>query len=217
MIHDGAFFVALRINCYINKFSEGEAMLQENKKLISIWYTLSFCIITIGVIAGAVYYTYKFTSSAEIKNYIDGYTNSLRNGMDLLPIIKSSFKSYMIIFLGIAISMFFKHGYLLSFFLICRAGFINSFTISSMVDVYGGTGLLLALSSIIQILVIIPLLALYTAVAYFFSKKRKELGKREKIIYIIFFIAIFTIFSGCSALEGIITTTFMKWLAFKVT
>ena len=86
-----------------------------------------------------------------------------------------------------------------------------------MVDVYGGYGLLLALSSIIQILVIIPLLALYTAVAYFFSKKRKELGKREKIIYIIFFIAIFTIFSGCSALEGIITTTFMKWLAFKVT
>ena len=192
-------------------------MLQENKKLISIWYTLSFCIIAIGVIAGAVYYTYKFKSSAEIKNYMDGYTNSLRNGMDLLPIIKSSLKSYIIIFLGIVISMFFKHGYLLSFFLICRVAFINSFTISSMIDVYGGTGLLLALSSITQILVITPLLALYTTVAYFFSTKRKEFGKRERIIYIIFFVAIFTIFCGCAALEGIITTTFMKWLAFKVT
>jgi hypothetical protein len=192
-------------------------MLQENKKLISNWYALSFCIITIGVIAGSVYYTYKFTSSAEIKNYIYGYTNSLRNGMDLLPIIKSSFKSYMIVFVAIAISMFFKRGYLLSFFLICRVGFINSFTISSMIDVYGGTGLLLTLSSITQILVIIPLLALYSSVACLFSKRRKELEKREKIIYIIFFVAIFTIFSGCSVLEGIITTTFMKWLAFKVT
>ena len=192
-------------------------MLQENKKMILIWYTVSFCIITVGVITGALYYTYKFSSSAEIKNYLDGYTNSLRNGMDLIPVIKSSLKTYIIIFFGIVISMFFKHGYLLSFFLICRTGFINSFTIASMVDVYGGYGLLLALSSIIQILVIIPLLALYTSVACFFSKNRKELEKREKIIYIIFFIAIFTIFCGCSALEGIITTTFMKWLAFKVT
>ena len=41
-------------------------MLKENKKIIGIWYIVSYTAITIGVIIGSFYYIYRVNQSAEV-------------------------------------------------------------------------------------------------------------------------------------------------------
>ena len=192
-------------------------MFLQNKRIITVWYIISFILILAGVIVGSLYYTYNFLESAEIKNYLDGYTNSLRNGMDFTGIIKKSLKSNAVLFVAIAITSFFKNGYLLSAFFLLRKGFISAFTTSAMIDVYGYGGVALVGGTFSEILIFIPLVAFFWAICVFVSKNRRTFDKKDKILYIIFLLVVFTIFSGCALLEGVTTTTFMKWLAFKVT
>lgn len=192
-------------------------MFGNNKKIIGVLYILAFAAIMIGVILGTSYYVYKFIKSAEVKNYLDGYTDSLRNGMNLSALIKSSVKSYSLIFLCIVISSFFKVGPLIVGAILIRKGFISAFTTTAMIDVYGFWGVILSGAAIVHIIVFIPILALLSGLSVFYSKNRKDLDKSDKIIYIIFLVVIFTIFCGCAFCEGFLTTTFMKWLAFKVT
>lgn len=192
-------------------------MFKENKRTIGILYVISFAAIGVGVILGAVYYVYKFINTAEIKNYLDAYLNSLRNGMDLMVLIKTTLKSYLLLFIGVIFASFFKYGQFLTLFLLIRKGFVSAFTTSAMIDVYGLGGISLCLSSLFQILILIPTLAVFSAVSVFRSKKKTEFEKNDKIIYIIFCIVIFTIFCGCAVLEGLLNTTFMKWISFKVT
>ena len=192
-------------------------MFGNNRKIISVLYILAFATIMAGVILGTSYYVYKFIKSAEVKNYLDGYIDSLRNGMNLSALIKSSVKSYLLIFFGIVISSFFKIGPFFVGAVLIRKGFISAFTTAAMIDVYGFWGLILYGAAIVHIIVFIPILALLSALSVFYSRNRKDLGKSDKIIYIIFLTIIFTIFCGCAFCEGFLTTTFMKWLAFKVT
>ena len=192
-------------------------MFLNNKRTINKWYIVSFSMIFLGVLVGALYYTYKFSNTADVKNYLDGYVNSLRNGMSLRSVIYSSIKSYSIMFLLIFLSSFSKCGPILAFFLLIRKGFVNAFTTSALINVYGLGGIALSLSCIVQIMVLIPLMAIFSAVTAFTSQNKGKFEKRDKIIYIIFSMAIFTIFCGCALLEGILNTTFMKWVAFKVT
>ena len=95
-------------------------MFQNNKKIINKWYIISFSMIILGVLVGALYYTYKFSNTADVKNYLDGYVNSLRNGMSLRSVIYSSIKSYSIMFILIFLSSFSKCGPFLAFFLLFR-------------------------------------------------------------------------------------------------
>ena len=192
-------------------------MFLNNKRTINKWYIVSFSMIFLGVLVGALYYTYKFSNTADVKNYLDGYVNSLRNGMSLRSVIYSSIKSYSIMLILIFLSSFSKCGPILAFFLLIRKGFVNAFTTSALINVYGLGGIALSLSCIVQIMVLIPLMAVFSAVTAFTSQNKGEFEKRDKIIYIIFSMAIFTIFCGCALLEGILNTTFMKWVAFKVT
>ena len=192
-------------------------MFLNNKRTINKWYIISFSMIFLGVLVGALYYTYKFTNTADVKNYLDGYVNSLRNGMSLRSVIYSSIKSYSIMLILIFLSSFSKCGPMLAFCLLIRKGFVNAFTTSALINVYGLGGIALSLSCIVQIMVLIPLMAIFSAVTAFTSQNKGKFEKRDKIIYIIFSMAIFTIFCGCALLEGILNTTFMKWVAFKVT
>lgn len=192
-------------------------MFLNNKRTINKWYIISFSMIFLGVLVGALYYTYKFSNTADVKNYLDGYVNSLRNGMSLRSVIYSSIKSYSIMLILIFLSSFSKCGPMLAFFLLIRKGFVNAFTTSALINVYGLGGIALSLSCIVQIMVLIPLMAIFSAVTAFTSQNKGKFEKRDKIIYIIFSMAIITIFCGCALLEGILNTTFMKWVAFKVT
>ena len=175
-------------------------MFLKNKKIIVRWYITALIFIFIGVIVGSLYYTYNFLKSADIKNYLDGYTNSLRNGMDFTNIIKKSLKNNAIMFVIIAVASFFKHGFLISAFFLVRKGFISAFTTSAMIDVYGFKGLTLASGSVSETLVFIPLLCFFSAISAFVSKNRHTFEKRDKIIYIIFLMVVFTIFCGCALL-----------------
>ena len=192
-------------------------MFKGNKKIISKWYIVSFGVIFLGVIMGALYYTYSFFNASEVKNYLDGYLNTLRQGMNFQSVIKTSIKSYLIIFILITISGFFKWGKFLSFFILIRKGFISAFTTSALINTYGIGGVALSLSYILQITILIPILAVFTSMAIFTSENKAKLEKRDKIIYIIFCVVVFTIFCGCAVFEGILSTTFMKWVAYKVT
>lgn len=192
-------------------------MFSANRKIITIWYIVAMTLIAIGVVTGVLYYVYNFLKTAEIKNYLDGYTNSLRNGMNFSSLVKSVLKSNLILFSIIVIASFFRFGPFVSGFFLIRKGFISAFTTAAMIDVYEFGGLVLAAGSFIQIVLLIPILAVFAAVSVFCSKNRQSFEKRDKIIYIIFLTIVFTIFCSCALLEGIITTTFMKWLAFRVT
>ena len=192
-------------------------MLKENKKIIGIWYIVSYTAITIGVIIGSFYYIYKFNQSAEVKNYLDAYTNSLRSGMNFNDLLKSSFKTYSLLFLVIVVASLFKYGGFFTLFVLIRKGFISAFTTLAMIEVYGSGGILLVTSLLPEILFIIPVLALFSSISIFYSQNKQKCEKRDKILYIIFCGVIFTIFCGYVILEGFITTTFMKWIAFKVT
>lgn len=192
-------------------------MSDETKNAIMACYAVAFAVIGIGAVCGAIYYVCNFFGNGDVKNYLDAYTNSLRNGIDGKNVINTALKSYSILFFGLVISAFFKLGFLVSIFLLLRKGFVTAFSVSAMVDVYGASGLALSGVSFFCTIVFIPIVALLAAVSVFFMKKRKKFDKRDKFIYIIFLMIIFTIFCGCAFLEGGLTTTFMKWLAFKIT
>ena len=191
------------------RFCGGGNMLEINKRKIGVLYVLSFVLISIGVIAGTVYYSYNFIRTADVKNYLDSYVNSVKNGMDMTILIKSSIKSYSILFVLIIISTFIKFGPIVTAFILLRKGFISAFTTAAMIDVYGVGGVILSLASCVRIIVFMPVLALFV--------NRADFNKKEKIIYIIFSVMIFTIFCACAFIESFMTTTFMKWIAFKVT
>lgn len=192
-------------------------MFGNNRKTIGVLYIIAFTVIMAGVILGTSYYGYKFIKSADVKNYLDNYIDSLRNGMNLSALIKSSIKSYSLIFICIVIASFFKIGPFFIGAVLLRKGFISAFTTAAMIDVYGFKGVILSGATIVNIIVFIPILALLSALSVFYSKNRKDMEKSDKIIYIIFLTVTFTIFCGCAFCEGFLTTTFMKWIAFKVT
>ncbi len=192
-------------------------MFQENRKKIGLFYIIAFAAIGIGTIAGALYYSFYFRQTSDVKSHLGGYVNSLKSGMDFYNIIKSSVKSYGIMSVIIIITSFLKFGPAISLAVLIRKGFVNAFTTAAMLDVYGNRGILLLFSTLPQILILVPALALFTSVSILRSGKRGEFEKRDKIIYIIFSMIIFTIFCICAIFEGLLTTTFMKWVAFKVT
>lgn len=192
-------------------------MSDETKKTVGAWYAIAFAIIGIGAVCGTVYYICNFFGSGDVKNYLDAYTNSLRNGMDCKTVINTALKSYSVLFFALVISAFFKFGFFVSIFLLLRKGFVTAFSVAAMVDVYGVSGLALSGASSFGAVLFLPGVALLAAVSVFFMKNRKKFDKRDKFIYIIFLTVIFTIFCGCAFLEGGLTTTFMKWLAFKIT
>lgn len=185
--------------------------------MFGIVYTAAYLLTVAGVLAGIVYYIYKFSGSAEVKNYLDSYTDSLRDGMDFNTVVKNALKSYLILYICILTCSFFKLGKFVSAAVLLRKGFVSAFTAAAISDVYGFSGIALTAAVMPQTILMIPIMSAYCAAAFCFYENRENTDRRGKIIYIIFLIAVFTIFCGLAFSEGIITTTFAKWLAFKVT
>lgn len=192
-------------------------MLGENKKTINLLYIISMVLIGVGAVAGAVYYALRFNSAESVRSHLTQYFESVKVGMDFNGIVKSSVKDYAIICGAVAVMSFTKLGPLCGGFLLLRTGFVNAFTVASFVDFYGLNGVILAIELIPKIILIIPTMCFYTAVSAVFSQKRGELAKKEKIFYIIFSCFVYAIFCISALAEGGITTTFMKWVVFKVT
>lgn len=192
-------------------------LLSEYKRSITLFCGLFFAVLFISTIAGSIYLIKVYGSAQDIKSYMESYTNSIKSGMDLWGITKSSLLSNAIFLIIVFISSYFNLGYVLSIIICMRKGFIDGFTISAINTVYGLKGAHLLIPYIPQALILIPLTCLFMSVSGVFSKNRKYMDKKSKIIYIIFSVAVFTIFSVSCVLEGLLTTTFAKWLSIKVT
>lgn len=192
-------------------------MLSENRKTIEIFYIISFIILAVGSLSGSLYFKYNFEGTDEVKQYMTEYVASLRAGMNYKTIINASIKNYTFLIGIIAFGAFFKFGPLLSSAALLRKAFVNAFTVSAMFDVYSLKGIILSAVLLPQIILIFPLAALLNSVCITYSGKRALFEKKDKIIYIIFLIIIFTIFCISAVCEGLLTTTFMKWAANKVT
>lgn len=191
--------------------------MSEYKRSINLFYGLFLVVLFISTIAGSIYQLIVYGSAQDIKLYMESYTNSIKSGMDLWGITKSSLLSNTIFLIIVFISSYFNLGYVLSIIICLRKGFIDGFTISAINTVYGLKGVHLLIPYIPQALILIPIICLFMSVSGVFSKNRKYMDKKLKIIYIIFSIIIFTIFSVSCVLEGLLTTTFAKWLSMKVT
>ena len=192
-------------------------MFFEYKKSIELLYILSFFVFAIGSVIGSVYYVHSYKNSLDIQNYFNNYIASLKAGMSFYDISVSSVKSYLGLSLIIIVTSFFKFGYLIPFIFFIRKGFINAFTAAAMIGSYGIKGLFLIVSFLPQILISIPLVAFMMSICRVYIQNRREFEKKFRIIYIIILIIFFTIFCISAVLEGLIATTFMKWLALKVT
>ncbi len=189
----------------------------EYKRSINLFFVLSFFVLFISTIAGSIYLIKVYGSTQDIKLYMENYTNSIKSGMDLWGIVKSSLLSNAVLLIIIFLSSYFHLGYVLSALICVRKGFVDGFTISAINIVYGINGFHLCIPYIPQALIVIPLICFFMAVSAVFSKKRKLMDKKAKIIYIIFSIVVFTIFCISCVFEGLLTTTFAKWLSLKVT
>lgn len=192
-------------------------MLIENKKQLNLIYCIALSFIALGAILGTVYYVFSFWGETTVLRQIESYILSLKSGLDMKSVVISSIKTYSLLFATVFICSYIKLGYLLSFFTIARRGFVNAFAATAMINVCGWRGALVYLSNLPQAVLLLPVSALFVSVAYIYHKNKANYDKREKIIYIIFSIIIYTVFCASALCEGLITTTFMKWLVNKVT
>lgn len=192
-------------------------MLIENKKQLNLIYCIALSFIALGAILGAVYYIFSFWGETTALRQIESYILSLKMGMDIKSVVISSIKAYSLLFVTVYICSYIKLGYLISFFSIARRGFVNAFAATAMINVCGWRGVLMYLSNLPQAVILLPISALFVSVGYTYHKNKANYDKREKIIYIIFSIIVFTVFCVSALCEGLLTTTFMKWLVNKVT
>lgn len=192
-------------------------MYLENKKFIDIFFAVAYVVLFISTVIGGIYLITTYNPSQDIVSYIDNYTNSIKKGMNLWGIAKSSSVSYTVLLVIIFLTSFFRIGPVISLLMIARKGFIDGFTLSAMFMIRGMKGIHLYIPYLPQALIVLPFISLFTAISATMSANRKEMDRKSKIIYIIFFIIIITIFCISSFFEGLLTTTFAKWLAFKVT
>lgn len=190
-------------------------MFFENKKLIEIFFAVSCFALLISVLLGS-FYSIK-TVDKGVVSYIESYSDSIKNGMNMWGITKSSIVSYSLMVVIIFLSSFFSSGPIVSLVVLFRKGFIDGFTISAMMSYAGIKGFHLYIPYIPQVLVEIPFFVIFVSLSAVMSLKRKFIDKKTKIIYIIFFACVITIFCICSFLEGLLTTTFANWLSNKVT
>ncbi len=192
-------------------------MLSENKKLIEMFYVMSFAIFAVGSAVGALYFKYNFEGNDSVSAYMKQYALSLRSGMDFKMLVNTSIKNYLALFAIITFSSFFKFGPLFSCLALLRKSFVSAFTASAIFDVYSWNAVFLLSALLPQILIIFPLAALLNSVCITYLTKHTLLERKDKTIYIIFLIIIITIFCASAVCEGFLTTTFMKWGANKVT
>ena len=91
------------------------------------------------------------------------------------------------------------------------------FTSSAFAASYGIKGGIIASAMLPEILILIPVLMIFSAVntAYSVQKLKKE--KNFFIHYFLFLLAVFTIFCIASLSEGFLTTIFMRWAFSLVT
>ncbi len=192
-------------------------LINENKDKLRLLFIISYFVFAAGSIAGSIYYVNCAGALGDIKNSWNLYVNSIKNGLELNAVIKNALKNNLILLCVLFVSAFFRAGIALSGFYIARKGFVTGFTAASIVNIYGIKGISLILISVLQYIIIIPITLLIFSMNSLVSLRIIRTDKKTVIFYILFFILATTIFCVEAALEGLYSTTFMKWLLNMVT
>ncbi len=192
-------------------------MISEYRVKINKFFVIAYILLAAGTILGSFYYVNCSSEIGDIKNTLKIYVDSVKNGLEVQSIIINTLKTNLGLLAMLVVCAFFRVGILFAAFLILRSGFITGFTAASIIGVYGYKGLLIMLLSVPEYIVIIPLLLYFCSVNTLFSARIIPQEKKNIIFYILFLIIVITIFCVEALLEGIFTTTFMKWVVNSVT
>lgn len=192
-------------------------MEKENYKIITIYYGILLLFTALGAAAGALYYVNRYSGSAEIINYMNGFVSGLKNGTDKTAVFLGSLKRWGIVAAVFAASVLVKPGALVGCTVVIREGFVYGFTNAAFIGTYHANGVLIAL---LRLPYLVPCLITMTALGAVFGAfaLKKDLRQKNFIIFlIIFFLLCAAIFCAASALEAYVTTIFMRLVPISVT
>lgn len=192
-------------------------MIDENYKLVRKLYITAFILFGLGTVLGALYYVNKCGDSGDIKNYMDIVSQNIKSGINRTGVTRHAAKTNAITLTIFTASAFFRFGGAIIAAEIGRRGFISGFTSAAYICSYGASGIIAALSAASSMILFLPALMLFSAVNGAITLKKFKLEKKFIIFYLIFLIAVITIFCVSSFFEGYISTIFMKWSANLMT
>lgn len=192
-------------------------MSENNCKIITRFYIILLAAVGVGSVLGALYYVNQYSGSEEIKNYLDGFIGSIKNGSDNMKIAARAFRGFVITAAVMCVCAAVRPGIIAISFIAVRQGFVYGFTNSAVMDGYGINGLFITLSRFPAFALAIISIAALGSINCAVASKRLEPQKKFKIFYLIFLTAVIAIFCAAGAAEGFISTTFMKLVPVSVT
>ena len=133
-----------------------------------------------------------------------------------MTVFKNSLVSSLIQLGIIFIMGFFRAGFIGTGAVIVRKGFVTGFTSAAFFRAYGARGFLIMLTTMPQLVIIMPAMIIYAAISIGFSLTEDKFQKKIIFSYIFFTIFMISIFCAASFSEGFLTTTFMKLLSPKL-
>ena len=171
----------------------------------------------IGAVSGSLYYVNRCFGAEYINKYLENTGISLGNTVNYISVTLRALKTNTILFALVFACAFFKAGVILIPAFIIKEGFVYGFTSSAFVASYGVKGGIIASAMLPGILILIPVLIIFSAVNMAYSVQKIKKEKNFFIHYFLFLLAVFTIFCIASLSEGFLTTIFMRWAFSLVT
>lgn len=181
-------------------------------------YKIFFLVMALGTVLGAVFYVNRYSLQGDIKQYMNGCIEGVRNSGDFRAVAIETIKSNAKMFCIMLIASGFRPGIIIIAAQVIRRGFIMGFTSCALFEAYGASSFYALISIFPQSILAVPALVLLAAALSMTALNKGE--RREKkiyLFYIIFLVLIFTIFCITAFAEGYLSTIFMGKMIDSVT
>ncbi len=122
-------------------------------------------------------------------------------------------KKQLIVWGIITVSGWLLPGFLLNIAAVCERSFVIGYTSAGICRVYGIKGVAVCAGLFPEMLLYIPLLAVFSSISLkmsFLSHENKKVFLGKYILMSIFFLSVFC---GISLFQSFLTTTFMQWIS----
>ena len=173
-------------------------------------------IFILALISGSVYCgIMSGEKSLEMKEYLIAFLNNT-SSLNRYNTAIGAIKEFMVMFLVLFISAFFKLGVALNAAVLVKRGFVLGFTLSSFFKAFGIKGIIGIACMLPELLIFIPVLLFFSSNSTKMAISTNEIKKKFLFFFIIFSFFVGTIFCASGFLNGYLTTTFMKWASVKI-
>ena len=188
-------------------------MTETNRfSLVSKITIIPMAAILLGVILGSVSAgKMDITGIKELEGYFDNFFGQVGTGD--LNLFLSSFKKYFVVWLLVFSSGLVVPGFLINIFTLCRRGYIIGYTSGCFCRIYGLKGVLACMGLVPEMLIFIPVLAVFSSISLkmsFFAHENKKLFFRKYFLISLIFLSVFCAVSG---FQTFLTTTFMSLIS----